>query len=50
MDPDIYKLYIQQVGYCIYRLHNSYSICRKSYIDPKIIEEILNSIKHIKDK
>ena len=26
MDSDIYRLYIQQVGYCIYRLHNSYSI------------------------
>jgi len=32
------------------KLHNSYSICRKSYIDPKIIEDILNSIKHFKDK
>jgi hypothetical protein len=26
MDSDIYKLYIQQVGYCVYRLHNSYKI------------------------
>jgi DNA topoisomerase-1 len=32
------------------KLHNSYSICRKSYIDPKIIEDILSSIKHNKDK
>jgi DNA topoisomerase-1 len=24
------------------KLHNSYSICRKSYIDPKIIEDLLN--------
>ena len=30
------------------KLHNSYSICRKSYIDPKIIEDILSSIKHNK--
>jgi DNA topoisomerase-1 len=27
------------------KLHNSYSICKKSYIDPKIIENILNNIK-----
>ena len=27
------------------KLHNSYSICKKSYIDPKIIE---NAIKEIK--
>jgi DNA topoisomerase I len=25
------------------KLHNSYSICRKSYIDPKIIEDLLSS-------
>ena len=24
------------------KLHNSYSICKKSYIDPKIIEEVLH--------
>jgi DNA topoisomerase IB len=24
------------------KLHNSYSICRKSYIDPKIIEDLLS--------
>lgn len=27
------------------KLHNSYSICKKSYIDPKIIEDILRNIK-----
>ena len=27
------------------KLHNSYSICRKSYIDPKIIEDLLSSVK-----
>lgn len=26
------------------KLHNSYSICKKSYIDPKIIEDILRNI------
>jgi|UniRef100_A0A6C0CFB4 DNA topoisomerase-1 len=26
-----------------HKLHNSYSICRKSYIDPKIIEDLLSS-------
>jgi DNA topoisomerase-1 len=26
------------------KLHNSYSICKKSYIDPKIIEDILSNI------
>ena len=24
------------------KLHNSYSICKKSYIDPKIIDELLH--------
>ena len=27
------------------KLHNSYSICKKSYIDPKIIEELLEKDK-----
>jgi DNA topoisomerase-1 len=27
------------------KLHNSYSICRKSYIDPKIIEDLLSSVR-----
>lgn len=27
------------------KLHNSYSICKKSYIDPKIIEDALKQIK-----
>jgi hypothetical protein len=26
MDPDIYSIYIKQIGYIIYRLHNSYKI------------------------
>jgi DNA topoisomerase-1 len=26
-----------------HKLHNTYSICRKSYIDPKIIEDLLSS-------
>lgn len=32
------------------KLHNSYSICRKSYIDPKIIEDLLSSVGNHKNK
>jgi DNA topoisomerase-1 len=32
------------------KLHNSYSICRKSYIDPKIIDDLLSSVGNHKNK
>ena len=48
MDSDIYRLYIQQVGYSIYRLHNTYKIQLVNSTGIQLLDQLRFATESIK--